>query len=63
MVTKLLYSKGDKIQLGKHYVERLITRHSELKTRRNRHMDIKRMMALDSDVIERFFIKFKQLRS
>ena len=63
MVTKLLHSKGDKIQLGKYYVERLIARHPGLKTYRNRHMNIKRMMALDSDVIKRFFVEFEQLRS
>ncbi len=63
MVVKLLQSKGDKIRLGKHYVQRLISRHPELKTRRNRQMDVKRLMALDSDVIKRFFAEFEHLRS
>ncbi len=63
MVTKLLQNKGDKNRLGKHYVERLIARHPELKTRRNRQMDIKRLIALDSGIIERFFAEFEHLCS
>ena len=63
MVTKLLYNKGDKNQLGKHYIQRLISRHPELKMNRNQHIDVKHLMTLDPDIIKRFFAKFKYLRN
>ncbi|ERF69214.1 hypothetical protein EPUS_02181 [Endocarpon pusillum Z07020] len=62
-VYEILRNRGDSRPLGKNYVSRFISRHSELRTSRSRAMDIKRLSALDPTVIESFFSEFEQLRS
>lgn len=63
IIVKLLENKGDSEPLGKHYVSHLISRHPQLKAARDRSMDNKRVSALNSTVIERFFSEFERLRS
>ncbi len=52
---EILRNKGDSRPLGKNYISRFISRHSGLRTSRSRPMNIKRLSALDSTIIEAFF--------
>jgi hypothetical protein len=49
--------------LGQHFITRFISRHSELKGGRNRTMDAKRMSALDTEIVEAFFLDFERLKA
>jgi len=63
MISEILKNRGDHKTLGKHYIIRLIQRHPELKTGKTRPLDVKRLLALDPMIIERFFLEFERLRS
>jgi len=63
MISEILKNRGDHKTLGKHYITRLIQRHPELKTGKTRPLDVKRLLALDPMIIERFFLEFERLRS
>ena len=63
IISEILENRGDHRALGKHYVTRFIQRHPELKTGKTRAMDVKRLMALDPTIVERFYTEFERLRS
>lgn len=63
IITKLLKNKDDQKSLGKHYITRLISRYLQLKAAKSRYIDVKRLSALNSAIIEHFFDEFKHLHS
>ena len=62
MIIKLLSSKGDHEKLEKHYVEHLISWHSELKMGRTHRMKNKQLSALNPAIIKWFFSEFERLQ-
>ena len=63
LLENLLQKKGDFRPLGEHYITRFIRHHSELKSGFSRAMDVKRMTALDPDIVETFFAEFERLKT
>lgn len=63
IVTRFLRNKGDENRLGKNYLTRLVSRHSELKAGGARSTGAKRPMDLDTDAVERFWAEFERLRT
>jgi Tc5 transposase DNA-binding domain len=63
ILTNLLRKKGDRRPLGKHFITRFISRHPELKAGFSRLIDAKRLSALDSGIMEEFFVEFNRLRN
>ena len=61
ILRKLLEQKGDFNKLGKHFVTRFVQRHPELKSDYSRKMNAKRVSVLDTDIINTFFVEFKEL--
>jgi hypothetical protein len=63
MISKILQNRGDHKTLKKHSITRFIQRHLELKTGKTRPLDVKRLLALDSIVIKRFFSEFNGFKA
>ena len=62
IIEEVLRNRGDLRPLGKHYITRLLARHTDLKKGKSRAMDVKRLSALDSGIVSEFFDEFERLR-
>ena len=63
VVEQMLRKKGDKKPLDTRWITRFRERHPQLKAGRTQAMDIKRLLALDMDIVKRFFEQISVLHS
>ncbi len=63
IVEQMLRKKGDRKPLGIRWITRFRERYPQLKAGRTQAMDIKRLLALDIDIVERFFEQILTLQS
>jgi hypothetical protein len=63
IITYLLAENNDHKPLGKNWTTKFLKRHPQLATRPGQRMDINRLVALDTGIIQTFFSKFCELRT
>jgi hypothetical protein len=63
IIVELLRQNGDHLPLGKHWITRFKQRHPDLKGGYTKAMEMKRLTALSSDVIDPFFTEVQTLQS
>ena len=63
VVEQMLRKKDDKKPLGTRWITRFRERYLQLKTGRTQAMDIKRLLVLDIDIVERFFEQISVLQN